>query len=338
MNKHIPWPLIIAQLKNELGEEDKKRFDDWLLADDNRHLYRELTALWENIQEASSFYTPDTAYYWKQLETQIKRTPPRTHTVPLRRFRVTLAAASVLLAITLAFSFLYIHEADLRPSDSKSVYAALNGKSRLLLPDSSVVWLHAGSTLEYASDFKSRRTVNLQGEALFEVTKDERHPFVVTASDMQVKVHGTRFLVSSYPKEPDAQVTLFHGSVSVNAAGRETYLQPGQLARLDRPAQTLAVAPADLSFEACWAHESLRFEGKPIRHIVRYLEEWYHVKISVDPSVPDTQGYTFTLRDESLETILRMMARLNPIGYTFDANDHVHITYVKPIKKKMPMK
>lgn len=338
MNKDIPWPLIIGRLKNELGEEDKKRFDDWLLADDNRRLYRELSALWEKIREASSSYTPDTAYYWQQLEARMKRTAPRPRTVSLRRFRLALTAASVLLAITLSLSFLYVSRAERSPVPAKSVYAALNGKSRLVLPDNSVVWLHAGSTLEYASDFKRRRTVNLQGEALFEVTKDDRYPFVVSAADMQVKVHGTRFHVSSYPKETGAQVTLFHGSVSVNAAGGETLLHPGQTARLDRPSQTLAVAPADLSFEACWAHESIRFEGKPIRYIARYLEEWYHVSITIDPSVPDTQGYTFTLRDESVEAILRMMARLNPIGYTFDANDHVHITYVKPAKKKMPMK
>lgn len=338
MDKHIPWSLIIGRLKNELDQEEKKRFERWVLVEENACLYRELAALWEEIRKKASGYTPDTAYYWQQLESQINKKQKKQLVVSLRRFRVAVAAASVLLAVTLALSFLYGREASYRPAPHASFYTALSGKSKLLLPDSSVVWLNAGSTLEYDSDFRNHRTVALNGEALFDVVKDARHPFVVAASGMQVKVHGTRFNVNSYPKENDVKVTLFRGSVSVEAAGREAYLQPGETALLHKQNQTLNITTADLSFESCWAHESLRFEAKPLRYITRYLEKWYHVNIEVDPSVPDTQGYTFTVKDESLEVILRLMARINPIAYTFDENDQVKITYVKPAKKRKPMK
>lgn len=339
MDKKIPWPLIISRLKNELGEEDEKRFAQWLRTGENLRLYQELAALWDEIQEKASSYTPDTAYYWTQLETRIKEKQTHPHTVPFGRFRIVAAAACVLLAVSVALSFLYVSNNVLSETGTKSVYAALSGKSRLVLPDSSVVWLNSGSTLEYASDFRSHRTVSLNGEALFDVAKDDSHPFVVSASDMQVKVHGTRFNVNSYPKETDIEVTLFRGSVSVEAAGQEAYLQPGEIARLNKQSQRLAITPADLPFESCWAHETLRFEAKSLRYIARYLEKWYHVKIEVDPSVPDSQGYTFSMKDESLEVILRLMARINPITYTFDENDHVKITYVPPTRKKStPMK
>lgn len=339
MDKQIPWPLIISRLKNELGQGEEERFAQWLRTGENLRLYQELAALWDEIQAEASSYTPDTAYYWKQLETRIKGKQTRRRTVSYRRFRIVAAAASVLLAVSVALSFLYVRQTLHPDTGTKSVYAALSGKSRLVLPDSSVVWLNSGSTLEYASDFRSHRTVSLNGEALFDVVKDNAHPFVVSASAMQVKVHGTRFNVNSYPKETDIEVTLFRGSVSVEAGGQEAYLQPGEIARLNKQSQTLAITPADLPFESCWAHETLRFEAKPLRYIARYLEKWYHVKIEVDPSVPDSQGYTFTMKDESLEVILRLMARINPITYTFDENDHVKITYVPPTQKKgMPMK
>lgn len=333
MDKQIPWPLIIAHLKNELDEEEEKRFERWLRTPENARLYRELAALWERIQEKGASYTPDTAYYWQQLEFRMNGRPKKQPVISLRKFRIAIAAASILLAITLALAFLYTRETGRYQADNKSVYAALSGKSRLVLPDSSVVWLNAGSTLEYASDFRNHRTVALNGEALFDVVKDDRHPFIVSADDMQVKVHGTRFNVSSYPKETDIKVTLFRGSVSVAAAGQEAYLHPGETALLHKPSQTLDITSADMGFESCWAHESLRFEAQSLRDIARYLEKWYHVKITVDPAVPDTQGYTFTVKDESLEVILRIMARINPIAYTFDENDHVQITLVKPVKK-----
>lgn len=338
MEKPIPWPLIISRLKNELGGKEEKQFDHWLSADENARLYRELAVLWEKIQENASGYTPDTAYYWKQLEARIQGKQKKPQMVPLRKFRIALAAASILLAVALAFGYLWGNRIADRQTGHASFYSALSGKSRLLLPDSSIVWLNTGSTLEYASDFRHHRTVTLNGEALFDVTKDDRHPFVVSASDMQVKVHGTRFNVNSYPTESDVRVTLFRGSVSVKAAGRETALHPGETALWNKQLQTLDIAPADLPFESCWAHESLKFEAKSLRYIARYLEKWYHVKIEVDPSVPDSQGYTFTVKDESLEVILRIMARINPMVYTFDENDHVKITYVEPPKKSLPMK
>lgn len=338
MDKHIPWSLIIARLKNELDREEEKRFERWVLVEENACLYRELTALWEEIREKASGYTPDTAYYWRQLEARINEKQSKQPIVSLRRFRIAVAAASILLATTLSLGFLYHKETKGRPAPHTSFYTALSGKSKLLLPDSSVVWLNAGSTLEYDTDFRNHRTVALNGEALFDVAKDTDHPFVVSASGMRVKVHGTSFNINSYPKENDTKVTLFRGSVSVEAAGREAYLQPGETALLNKPNQTLDIMTADLSFESCWANESLRFEAKSLRYIARYLEKWYHVKIEVDPSVPDSQGYTFTVKDESLEVILRIMARINPIAYTFDENDHVKITQVKPAKKRMPMK
>lgn len=338
MDKPIPWPLIIGRLKNELGREEEQRFEAWLRSEENACLYRELAALWDEIRQKASGYTPDTAYYWQQLESRMNEKQKKQPVVPLRRFRIVVAAASVLLAVVLALGFLYGKEAGRHPAPHTSFYTALSGKSKLLLPDSSVVWLNAGSTLEYDTDFRHHRTVALNGEALFDVAKDANHPFVVSASGMQVKVHGTRFNVNSYPKENDVKVTLFRGSVSVEAVGREAYLQPGETALLNKQNQTLDITTADLSFESCWAHESLRFEAKPLRYITRYLEKWYHIKIEVDPSIPDTQGYTFTVKDESLEVILRLMARINPIAYTFDENDHVKITQVKPAKKRMPMK
>ena len=203
----------------------------------------------------------------------------------------------------------------------------------ILLPDSSVDWLNSGSTLEYAADFMENREVALNGEALFDVTKDNRHPFVVLASEVKVKVHGTCFNVNSYPKEENIRVTLFRGSVSLEAGGKEAYLYPGEIAALNKRDKTLNITSADMFYESFWASESVRFEAKSLRYITRYLEKWYNVKIEVDPTIPDSQAYTFTIKDESLEVILRIMSRINPIAYTFDEDDHVQIMHVEPSKK-----
>ena len=89
------------------------------------------------------------------------------------------------------------------------------------------------------------REVALNGEALFDVTKDNRHPFVVLASEVKVKVHGTCFNVNSYPKEENIRVTLFRGSVSLEAGGKEAYLYPGEIAALNKRDKTLNITSAE---------------------------------------------------------------------------------------------
>ena len=218
-------------------------------------------------------------------------------------------------------------------SSCKLSYSSLSGKSKIILPDSSVVWLNSGSSLRYAVNFFENREVDLSGEALFDVTKDSRHPFVVSTSGVKVRVHGTRFNVNSYSKEENILVTLFQGSVSLEAGGQEAYLHPGERASVSKKYRTLDITSADMFYDSFWASESVRFEAKSLRYITRYLEKWYNVKIEVDPSIPDSQAYTFTIKDESLEVILRIMSRINPISYMFDGNDHVKITHVEPSKK-----
>ena len=332
MNKHIPWQLIISRLKDEQDERGEKLFEEWLQGEGNAHLYQELEGLWREIREEASSYTPDTAFYWQQLESRMSQENKAPKVVSIWKFRMAVAAASILLNISLTFSFLYTG-GDRAVYSNKLSYSALSGKSRIVLPDSSVVWLNSGSTLEYAADFMENREVALNGEALFDVTKDNRHPFVVLASEVKVKVHGTCFNVNSYPKEENIRVTLFRGSVSLEAGGKEAYLYPGEIAALNKRDKTLNITSADMFYESFWASESVRFEAKSLRYITRYLEKWYNVKIEVDPTIPDSQAYTFTIKDESLEVILRIMSRINPIAYTFDEDDHVQIMHVEPSKK-----
>lgn len=332
MDKNIPWQLIISHLKGEKDEEAEKLFHEWLQGEGNARLFGELETLWKEIREEASSYNPDTSYYWKQLEVRINGKEKKRRVVSLWKFRAAVAAASVLLVISLTFSFLY-GTGRLGGSSPLLSYSALNGKSRLLLPDSSVVWLNSGSTLEYEADFSRRREVSLNGEALFDVTKDEEHPFIVSTSGMKVKVHGTRFDVSAYSREENIKVTLFRGSVSVATDREEALLHPGEVALLNKRSKALDIQPADMFFESFWASESVRFEDKSLRYVSRYLEKWYNVKIELDPSIPDTQAYTFTMNDESLEVILRIMSRINPIAYSFGDDNNVKITNVELFKR-----
>ena len=153
MNKHIPWQLIISRLKDEQDERGEKLFEEWLQGEGNAHLYQELEGIME--RDPGRRLHPIRRiplFYWQQLESRMSQENKAPKVVSIWKFRMAVAAASILLIISLTFSFLYTG-GDRAVYSNKLSYSALSGKSRIVLPDSSVVWLNSGSTLEYAADF-----------------------------------------------------------------------------------------------------------------------------------------------------------------------------------------
>ena len=328
-NIHI---LIEKFFENDLSPEIQKKFHAWLL-DRNFQEEKEkaMVTLWE---EKSAVANESTFQELSRLHKRIEASDRMLHK-PIGLY-IKRIAAILLLPLLGAFgTYYYLTKVNpvVEEAQLKECFVANGEQKQVKLPDGTKVWLNSGSTLEYAADFMENREVALNGEALFDVTKDNRHPFVVLASEVKVKVHGTCFNVNSYPKDENIRVTLFRGSVSLEAGGKEAYLYPGEIAALNKRDKTLNITSADMFYESFWASESVRFEAKSLRYITRYLEKWYNVKIEVDPTIPDSQAYTFTIKDESLEVILRIMSRINPIAYTFDEDDHVQIMHVEPSKK-----
>ena len=107
MNKDIPWRFIISHLKGDVDEKEEKLFCEWLQEERNTLLFRELESLWREIREETSTYTPDTDYYWRQMESRMLRKDEKPKSVPLWKFWMAVSVATVLLVLSLTFSFLY---------------------------------------------------------------------------------------------------------------------------------------------------------------------------------------------------------------------------------------
>ena len=96
MNKHIPWQLIISRLKDGQDERGEKLFEEWLQGEGNAHLYQELEGLWREIREEASSYTPDTAFYWQQLESRMSQENKAPKVVSIWKFRMAVAGFHII--------------------------------------------------------------------------------------------------------------------------------------------------------------------------------------------------------------------------------------------------
>ena len=87
----------------------------------------------------------------------------------------------------------------------------------LVLEDGTRVWLNSKSKLTYPTSFgKKEREVILDGEGYFEVTKNEKAPFIVKTHKYDIKVLGTTFNISAYQNKLSAfETSLLEGAVEV---------------------------------------------------------------------------------------------------------------------------
>ncbi len=181
------------------------------------------------------------------------------------------------------------------------------GQYQVLLSDGTKVWLNAESTLKYPNQFTNdQRTIELTGEAYFEVSQDKKRPFVVRVGNEKIEVLGTHFNAMYYPEESVFKTTLFEGSVKVSNASRARVLIPGQ--QLQVVDGMMRLSPnVDLEEAIAWKNGYFKFDEN-LESILTKLSRWYDFEI-VYKSKPDaTMTFTGKIsRNRDIKEILEIL-------------------------------
>ena len=159
-------------------------------------------------------------------------------------------------------------------------------QSRIVLSDSTVVWLNAGSRLIYPTLFKNKtREVLLIGEAFFEVAKNPGKPFIVKTSDLYINVLGTQFNVSAYAEDEVIQTVLKEGSVDIRRKGtlffeHDVVLKPNQMASFNKTSNDTKINTVDPDYYTLWTKGLISFEDIDLNRVVKKLERFYNISVS----------------------------------------------------------
>ncbi|RAV27718.1 FecR family protein [Sinomicrobium soli] len=194
----------------------------------------------------------------------------------------------------------------------------------ITLSDGSRVFLNAGSSLHYPVAFSrgTPRNVYLDGEAFFEVSRDTSRPFTVITQEMETRVLGTRFNVTSYKNEQQAYTVLEEGSVGVysgeDAGNGMVTIAPGQRALYDQG--HIEVETVNVEKYTAWTRGELYFQNDPFGLVMRKLERHFNVAIESRYPELDHIPFTATFRGETLEQILNAYRLHTPFRYTRNGN------------------
>jgi transmembrane sensor len=167
------------------------------------------------------------------------------------------------------------------------VTTARANEYQLTLADGTKVWLNASSSLHFPTAFNtSSRTVELKGEAYFEVAKDKTKPFHIMVNGMEVVVLGTHFNINAYDDEAELKTSLLEGSVKINSHNKSSLLKPGQEANVTRNGE-LNVAGANVELAVAWKNGFFQFDRASLPTIMRQISRWYNLDIVYSGKIPD---------------------------------------------------
>jgi transmembrane sensor len=226
---------------------------------------------------------------YKDLIEQIKEDVPtvtmsRSWTSRFRRI-----AAIVILMISVSVASFYISRDIISPRDTSICYetvAPIGSQTKIILPDSTVVWLNSGSSLKYSQAFgKKNREVALAGEGYFVVTKNKNKPFLVHTGSLDIKVVGTIFNVRSYSETTDLTVSLIEGTVNVSLPESKNVgsvtMKPNEILVFNKLTKEMKTSETDAYRSALWITGKLCFVDATIEKISKDLERKYDVKIQI---------------------------------------------------------
>lgn len=197
--------------------------------------------------------------------------------------------------------------------------AVAYGETRhLFLPDSSEIWINAGSTIKYPKTFsEDKRQIYLEGEAYFSVKKDQVKPFIVRTNQLSVKVLGTKFNVKAYPDDETVTATLTSGKVEVSTSIRKgQLLQPNEQLIYNVYTSALTIENISPAETDAWVNGQLLFINSSFKEIMQTLERHFNVTIDNQTNIPLDKQYTVKfLKGESLNDILQVLQDVAGFSY-----------------------
>jgi transmembrane sensor len=311
MNEFEFSRLVEKYKKGLLSDSETKALDKWLeemSGDDKNELSREAKIRLKG----------------KILNKIRNRTQDRPLPT-IGHFKIYKIAACFLLAVFSFMTWLYIYNIKSEISIVEAV--ASEGIKKVILPDKTIVWLKGNSALNYPSHFSGvTRDVTLKGEALFEVTKDPKHPFIIHCGDLKTTVLGTSFNVKTLGEKIEVVVLTGKVSLSSPVDTKGTVVLSNQRIVYGGAEKS----PSDIQLLVEPSKEVIRgteydmhFKDTGMENVIIRIEKKFNVTVSMKNERLKNCMITADFTDQSLEQTLSMISQVLDLQYEVSDNNQV---------------
>lgn len=325
----MDYQIVNKYLRGETSETEVAEIFKWIeAAPENRKDFIDYKKVWALTAKGNE----NESHAWRLLFV------PRFRKQKLFKTYLQIAKyAAILLivfgtGITMQYIGLGIDKEKLVYQKCTSIFAPLGQMTNVELPDGTKVMLNSGSCLTYNGNFSyGERFVSLNGEAYFDVAKDQAHPFIVQTSLLNFKVHGTTFNIEAYTDENLVNTTLIEGSLGVMDKGNQELLllEPGQKVHFDALDPNIIVTNVNTEIYTSWKEGLITFRNEKLKDIARKLERWYNVKIVIkNPGLGEEAYFGTIMKNKPIDQILVVLQLTSSLKYKIiTANDKSTLIY-----------
>lgn len=259
--------------------------------------------------------------FWNQTKIQKKR--PVTRAL----LNITKYAAVIFIAL-LAGIFI---QRQIQTVSIKKIHAEEGSISSVYLEDGSRIWLNSNTTL-VLHEKRHQTTVDLRGEAYFEIKHDPDRKFIVDLGKIKINDIGTNFNVSAYPEDKFYRTTLLEGKVEVLDENLNMLknLKINQTFKFDKINSTYELEELDPLLVTGWKDNKFVFIDQPLKAICDEIEKWYGVSIFIKNKELSNEKYTSVIRrTTTVKQLLEMFKLTTGINYEFQKlGDDQEIIYI----------
>lgn len=239
------------------------------------------------------------------------------------------SAAAIILIIILPMWTYRQGKATVQESFTNMVVEApLGARTKLYLPDGTLVWLNAGSKITYSQGFGvDDRHLSLEGEGYFEVVHNKTMPFEINTNEVSLKVLGTKFNFKNYKDDEEATVNLLEGKVALHNEIRpmpELYMEANEKMTMNKQTGEMRKTQTNVSYANAWTKNELFFDEELLKDIAKKLMRNYNVKIEITDSLRNRRFYgSFKIVGNTIDEVLQTIASTNRMKYRYENEKYI---------------
>lgn len=308
--------LIALKLSEQINQEQNIQLTEWLNhSEENQKYYNDIEKIW-NLSDIDSKFNPDVNIAWNKLQKELNLAKNEAKVVSINKPKFSMYRVAAAIIVLLGLSvFLY----NTMKSPAMIEYATnANETKEIILPDNSKVILNANSTLKYPEEFRGKtRSVELKGEAFFDVTKDKDHAFIISTFDAYTKVLGTSFNIKALSAAEKITVSVVTGKVEVglSTSDLKTQLIPGNTAIVDLQNTNIEKVENSIENINAWKTGVLNFDDQLISVLINDLELLFNVEIEANANILNCH-FTGSFNKPELSEILNVLELSNGITHS----------------------
>ncbi len=317
--------LLWKVLSGDANAQEIGEFNSIVNNSEERRLeYEKFSVVWKNSQIKQKFNSQDVLY--GRIVAEIRKGEIEETRNYLMGQRVWLKIVGIAASVAIIFSFIAIffnrennHSLSLVNQEMVYKINPAGQKSRVILPDGSVVWLNSDSKLSFLPDFSDTcRDIYLEGEAYFEVHKDLNRPFRVHTDNMIVIALGTAFNISAFNDAQAEMVALVQGKIGVTGFNNfYEEILPGHAITVIEKTKQIKKIKIKSDDIIAWKNGVLLLQDEDYHEAFKKLERWYGVNFIIKGDAPrDVQFFARFDDDETLDNVLLSMS----FGRKFEYN------------------